>query len=84
VTTNPTLEAHDFCSCSAVFEAGKWSNVCIRDKSSINHVLPIENVPSLFSLALCMRTLPDFLTATMIMRGFLFSGGEFGAGGDDG
>lgn len=44
----------------------------------------MEKDPSLFSLALCMRTLPDLLTATMITRGFLFSGGEFGGGGEDG
>lgn len=31
-----------------------------------------------------MRTLPDLLTATIITRGFLFSGGELGGAGVDG
>jgi hypothetical protein len=53
-------------------------------QSSNIHVLPIENEPSLFSRALCMRTLPDRLTATIITRGFLFSGGELGGAGVDG
>lgn len=56
----------------------------MADKSSSIHVFPIEKDPSLFSLALCKRTLPDLLTATMMTLGFLFSGGEFGGAGVDG
>ena len=44
----------------------------------------MEKVPSLFSLALCTLTLPDFLTEHMMTLGFLFSGGDFGGGGEEG
>ena len=53
-------------------------------KSSRFHVFPIEKVPLAFSLALCMRTRPDFRTATIITRGFLFSGGDSRGGGFEG
>ena len=42
----------------------------IVDRSSRFHVFPIEKVPLMFSLVLCTRTRPDFLTATMMTRGF--------------
>ena len=59
-------------------------NDSIIAKSSRFQVLPIEKVPFGFSLALCIRTRPDFFTATTMTRGFLFSGDESGGGGDDG
>lgn len=56
----------------------------ITVKSSRTQVFPIEKVPFAFSLALCMRTRPDFRTATMMTRGFLFSGGDSLGGGLEG
>jgi len=44
----------------------------------------MENDPLTFSLALCMRTRPEFLTATMMTRGFFESGFELGGGGAEG
>lgn len=84
VTTKPTFEAHCFCCCSNEDDGTQALYDSIADRSSNIHVFPMENEPSLFSLALCTRTLPDFLTATIIARGFLLSGGEFGGGGEDG
>ena len=56
----------------------------MADKSSRAQVLPIEKEPLLFSLALCIRTRPDFRTAMTIIRGFLFSFGDWYGGGEDG
>lgn len=53
-------------------------------RSSMFHVLPIENVPLEFSRALCILTLPELRTATMMTRGFLLFGLEVGGGGDCG
>jgi hypothetical protein len=55
----------------------------IADSSSKFHVLPILKLPLLFSLALCIRTLPVERTAMIINLAFLFSGGLSGGGGDD-
>ena len=56
----------------------------MADKLSSTQVFPIENVPLLFSLALCNRTRPDLRTATIMVLAFLFSAGELGGGGADG
>lgn len=56
----------------------------ITVKSSKTQVFPIEKVPVGFSLALCIRTRPDFLTAIMMTLGFLLSGGDSRGGGLEG
>lgn len=53
-------------------------------KSSRFHVFPMENDPFVFSRALCIRTRPDFRTATRITRCFLLSGAELTEGGSEG
>ena len=53
-------------------------------RSSKFQVLPIEKEPLLFSLALCIRTRPDFLTAIIMTRCFLFVSGDVGGGADEG
>ena len=53
-------------------------------KSSRTHVLPIEKVPLAFSLALCIRTRPDFRTAIIMTRAFFLSWGESRGGGVEG
>lgn len=58
------------------------ANDSMAVKSSIFQVLPIEKVPLAFSRALCILTLPELRTATMMTRGFLFPGFDVGGGGD--
>ena len=53
-------------------------------RSSKTQVFPTENVPFVFSRALCNLTRPDFRTATTIILAFLFSGADVGGGGEDG
>jgi hypothetical protein len=84
VTTNPTPLAHCFCCSSSLLFGVDPLKDCTADKSSSIHVFPIEKVPLAFSLALCIRTRPDFLTATIIRRGFFAAGLAFGGGGEDG
>src|SRR6266516_8163277 len=84
VTVKPTPEAHSLrCSSSRLVGVAPL-NDSTAVKSSKTQVLPIENDPFPFSRALCIRTRPDFRTATIIRRGFLFSGDDSGEGGVDG
>lgn len=66
VTMKPVSPADCFWTGSADGPEKDW----MRDKSSRFHVFPIEKVPFAFSLDLCMRTRPDFRTATMMIRSF--------------
>lgn len=64
--TKPTSPAHSWnvgLAVGLVYDS-------MAERSSRNHVFPIENVPFGFSFDLCMRTRPDFRTATMMIRGF--------------
>src|SRR5690348_9730443 len=84
LTIKPMPPAHCLCCSSSGF-AGVAPLKDLTDvRSSSIHVLPIEKDPFAFSRALCIRTRPDLRTATIINRGFLVSGLEFGGGGSEG
>lgn len=82
----PSPPAHDlYCaSRSSLGGSELFEKLSIALNSSRFHVLPMLKLPLLFSLALCMRTRPVLLTAIIMSRGFLFSGGLSGGGGEDG
>lgn len=84
VTITPESPAHRFLSLSSYVSSAGPVNDSIAAKSSRDQVLPTEKDPFAFSFALCMRTRPVLLTATTIIRGFLFSALEFGGGGAEG
>jgi hypothetical protein len=83
VTINPSPPAHDrYCASRSSFGGrALFEKLSIALNSSKFHVLPMLKLPLLFSLALCIRTRPVLLTAIMMSRGFLFSGGLSGGGG---
>jgi hypothetical protein len=60
----------------------EYDSIAVR--SSRTQLFPIEYVVLLFSRALCIRTLPERRTATIITLGFLDSWGASGDGGADG
>lgn len=81
VTRKPVSPAH--CRLCGFAWGDVYDSICVR--SSKFHVLPIEKLPLGFSLDLCMRTRPDFRTATIMIRGFSASGVRAsGGGGDEG
>lgn len=58
--------------------------VSIAERASSSHVLPIEKLLLLFSLALCNLTRPDRRTDTIITLGFLFDSADSNGGGAEG
>lgn len=86
VTMKPRPPAHDLYCASRSSCGGRalFEKLSIALSSSKFQVFPILKLPLLFSRALCMRTRPVLLTAIMMSRGFLFSAGLSGGGGEEG
>ena len=86
VTVKPTLPAQLlYCaSCSLFGGIEILEKDSTADRSSKFHVLPMLKLPLLFSLALCILTLPVDLTAMITSLGFLVSGLLSGGGGVEG
>jgi len=76
-TMKPVSPAHWRCWGSMLGDVK--DSIVVRSLRS--HVFPIENEPLAFSFDLCMRTLPDFRTETIMTRGFSESRRCSGGGG---